>query len=80
MTSLAATTLAIAGIGPVEMLVILIVAILIFGKRLPEIARGMGKSLQEFKKGMKEGENIENEIKGEIKNTATPKDTETPNN
>ncbi len=40
--------------GPVEMIVILIVAVLLFGRRLPEIARGMGKSLSEFKKGIKE--------------------------
>ncbi len=40
--------------GPMEMIVILVVAVLLFGKRLPEIARGMGKSVTEFKKGLKE--------------------------
>ncbi len=43
--------------GPVEMIIILIVAVLLFGRRLPEIARGMGKSLSEFKKGIKEAKN-----------------------
>ncbi len=40
--------------GPFEIIAILVVAILLFGRRLPEIARSMGKSLTEFKKGMQD--------------------------
>ena len=41
-------------IGFLELLVILLIVLLLFGaKRLPEVARGLGKSLHEFKKGMK---------------------------
>ena len=38
-----------------EWIVILVAMLLIFGKRLPEIMRGLGGSVKEFKKGMDEG-------------------------
>ncbi len=41
------------GLGFQEILLILIVALLLFGAaRLPEIGRALGKALSEFKKGM----------------------------
>ena len=48
------------GIGPTELIVILVVALLILGpKRLPEIARSLGKGLAEFKRAS-------NELRSEI--------------
>jgi len=49
--------------GSWEWMVVLVIAVLIFGRRLPEIARGLGKSITEFKKGVKE---TENEVKDAI--------------
>ena len=42
--------------GPGEIILVLVVLLLLFGaKRIPEIARSLGKSLGEFKKGQQEG-------------------------
>ena len=42
------------GAHPVELLIVLGVALLLFGKRLPDLMRSMGKSITEFKKGVNE--------------------------
>lgn len=40
------------GLGPPELLVVGVVAVLLFGSKLPEVARSLGKSYNEFKRGM----------------------------
>jgi len=42
--------------GGFEWLVILIVALLIFGSRLPSVMRSLGRGVAEFKKGLRESE------------------------
>lgn len=43
------------GVSPQEMWPILLVIIVLFGaKKLPELARGMGEGMKEFKKAVKE--------------------------
>jgi len=66
------TTLAfLQNMGVFEWGVILIIALLIFGHKLPSLARSMGSSVNEFKKGVKEGED-------EVATPAAPASTATP--
>ena len=51
------------GLGAQELLLILLIVILLFGaKKIPEIARGLGKSVAEFKKGARD---LDEEIRKE---------------
>ena len=47
------------GSHPMELIIVGIVALLLFGKRLPEVARSLGKGITEFKKGVR---GIEDEV------------------
>jgi len=42
--------------GGSEWIIILIVALLVFGPRLPSVMRSLGKSIVEFKKGLRDAE------------------------
>lgn len=53
--------------GTPEWIIILIIAVLLFGKRLPDVARSIGKSITEFKKGV-------NEAKDEINSSVDKAD------
>ena len=67
MNQLTSGILAMWAPGPIEITVVLIIAILVFGKRLPGIARGMGKSLHEFKMGLKEAKDTKEDIENDVK-------------
>ena len=48
-------------LGAGEIILILLVVLILFGaKKIPELARGIGKGMSEFKKGLKD---VEDEIK-----------------
>ena len=48
--------------GPMEMVIIGILGLLLFGKRLPEVGRSLGKGIVEFKRGLKGvGDELESE-------------------
>ena len=54
-------------LGAGEIILILLVILILFGaKKIPELARGIGKGMSEFKKGLKD---VENEIKTTDKDT-----------
>ena len=45
--------------GPWQIVLLLVVIVLVFGsKKLPELARALGKAKGEFKKGTQEGEQL----------------------
>ena len=47
--------LACSDLGYQELMIILVIVLLLFGaQKLPELARGLGKSMSEFKKGQNE--------------------------
>ena len=50
------STFAIWTPGPYELIIVAVVLILLFGpKKLPQLARGIGSSVVEFKNGLKSG-------------------------
>ena len=59
-------TLAFFTPGPMELTIIAVVAVLLFGNRLPKVAKAIGSSVIEFKKGLR---GIEDEIEDAGKET-----------
>ncbi len=55
--------------GGMEWIIILIVGLLIFGRRLPEVGRWMGQGIVEFKRGIK---GINDEIEQESSSPSSP--------
>lgn len=58
----------ISGLGTTEVLIILLAILLLFGaKRIPELARGFGRGIREFK-------DATNEIKNDLNNSVKDKE------
>ena len=54
------------GLGYQELLIILVIVLILFGaNRLPELARSLGSSVKEFKKGVNEAKTEETSTKRE---------------
>ncbi|MFO0963673.1 MAG: twin-arginine translocase TatA/TatE family subunit [Phycisphaerales bacterium] len=63
----ASPTLALFNLGGMEWVIILVIGLLLFGSRLPSVGRNIGKSITEFKKGMKDAqEDIQNEVNAPV--------------
>lgn len=66
MTTLTTFFAGIMGLGPGELVIILIILLVLFGgTKLPALAKGLGQSMKEFKKASKEEET-------EVKPAAAP--------
>ena len=61
--------------GPLEIVLIAMAALLLFGKRLPELARSLGKGVTEFKKGLS---NVEDEVEKPLKDSGDEDKDTTP--
>jgi len=42
------------GLGPTELIIIGVIAVVLFGKRLPSVARSFGQSIKSFREGINE--------------------------
>jgi sec-independent protein translocase protein TatA len=63
------------GLSPIEIIVVGAVAVLLFGNKLPAVARSLGKSVTDFKKGMS---GLEEEFRSASDGTSRPKVTKYP--
>jgi sec-independent protein translocase protein TatA len=67
--------------GPFELVIIGLIGLLIFGKRLPEVGKSLGRSIVEFKKGL---HGIEEDLDASVNRKADmlppPRKNDTPVN
>ena len=70
--------LMLGNIGPLEIIVVLIIALVVFGpKRLPELGNSLGRGIREFKQSVT-GENDDDDVKALSASQATATPAEKP--
>jgi sec-independent protein translocase protein TatA len=52
--------------GAMELVIVLVIVMVLFGNRLPGTMRSLGQSLVQFKKGMREDDNDNDDSKGKL--------------
>jgi sec-independent protein translocase protein TatA len=68
----------LGNIGPLEIIVVLIIALIVFGpKRLPELGNSLGKGIREFKDSVT-GENKDDDVDDDVKTISASQATTTP--
>ena len=51
----------LGGIGPSELLIIFLIVLILFGaRRIPDIAKGLGRGIKDFKSALREDSNDDN--------------------
>jgi sec-independent protein translocase protein TatA len=65
----------LGNLGYMEILILLGLGILLFGRKLPEVGRSLGKGIVEFKKGLK---GLEDDVEGTQARAAEPMAAEAP--
>lgn len=61
------------GMSPTEMLIVGVIAVLLFGSKLPSVARSAGKSLTELKRGMRDAQDEFRRTMHEVDTEPAPK-------
>ena len=68
----------LGNIGPLEIIIVLVIALIVFGpKRLPELGNSLGKGIREFKESVS-GENSDDEPEQEAKAISASQATAAP--
>ena len=66
------------GIGYAELIVLAVVAVVLFGRKLPDVARNVGQSYAQFRQGLSELQSSMNDVKDDLSIDKIEFDAEEP--